>query len=141
MNLPEPLQAFDSAAAPLSSLLAEIDASVERYRRQRDAGRILPAVQEAIRIELTYHSNAIEGNTLTLRETQLVIEGQTPPGQKPMRELYEARNHDRALRMIDRWARDNPRDSITEHHMLQTHAIVLADIDSAGAGRFRSDRV
>src|SRR5579871_2468409 len=102
--LPEPLQAFHPASASLSPLLSDLDVAASDFRARRDAGRTIPNVLEAHRIALTYHSNAIEGNTLTLRETQLVIEGHTPPGQKSMREIYEARNHDRALRQLQHWA-------------------------------------
>src|SRR4051812_21874107 len=98
---PDPLRAFDDLAVGLAPQLARVGAVVAAYQAQRRAGRILPNSTEAMRVELTYHSNAIEGSTLTLRETQLVIEGLAPPTSKPMRELYEARNHDRALRLVE----------------------------------------
>ncbi len=108
----------------------------------RDAGRILPNSVEAMRVELTYHSNAIEGSTLSLRETQLVIEGHSPASGKSMRELYEARNHDRALRLVEAWAQQRPATAaITEREVLDVHAHVLADIDANAAGRLRSERV
>jgi len=109
---------------------------------ERDAGRILPNAVEAIRVELTYHSNAIEGSTLSLRDTQLVIEGRAPSGGKSMRELYEARNHDRALRAIEKWVAERSAQSpITDRDLLDVHGMVLNDIDPAAAGRFRSERV
>ena len=101
----------------------------------------MPNTIEALRIELTYHSNAIEGSTLTLRETQLVIEGKSPGGEKPLREIYEARNHDRAFRFIENWAAENLRKPLEEQDVLEVHARVLADIDPIGAGRFRDQRV
>ncbi len=108
----------------------------------REQGRILPNSLEALRVELTYHSNAIEGCTLTLRETQLILEGRTPDAGKPLREIYEARNHDRALRQIEAWAAARPPQSpLTERDLLDVHALVLADIDPSHAGRFRRDRV
>jgi Fic family protein len=70
-----------------------------------------------------------------------VIEGQAPSAGKSMREIYEARNHDRALRLIESWAAQRrPPSPITERDLLDIHAIVLADIDPA-AGSFRSHRV
>ena len=58
-----------------------------------------------------------------------------------MRELYEARNHDRALREIEEWvAKRSQQAPVTERDLLDIHAIVLTDIDAA-AGRFRSERV
>lgn len=141
-HLPDPLIAFDGVSVALAAPLAEIDRLLADYCARRAAGRILPNVLEAIRVELTYHSNAIEGSTLTLRETQLIIEGKTPAGEKPLREIYEARNHDRALRMLERWAADRPPASpLAESDLLEIHAQVLADIEPTSAGRFRSERV
>lgn len=140
--IPEPLRTFDPLATALSADLQRIDALHARYRQSRDQGRILPNATEAIRIELTYNSNAIEGNTLSLRDTQLVIEGGVPPAGKSMREIYEARNHDRALRTLEGWAANRPASSpITDQDLLAVHAHVLADIDPAAAGRLRTDRV
>lgn len=111
-----------------------------RYRHELAEQKVLPNFLEAARIEYTYHSNAIEGNTLTLRETQLVIEGQTPDGGKPLREIYEARNHDKAVRLIEKWAEDDAR-SLHESQLFELHAMLLADIDPASAGSYRSVRV
>lgn len=140
-QLPEPLQDFASAKGDLTPQLRRVDELRTRYQTARDTGRILPNTLEAVRVELTYHSNAIEGSTLTLRETQLVLEGRSPAGNKPMRELYEARNHDRALRMIESWAATRAGQPISEQDLLEIHAQVLADIDPAAAGRFRTERV
>jgi Fic family protein len=135
------LLAFDGAAAALRERIDAAERLARRLRDRHRAGSILPGSVEALRLELTYHSNAIEGSTLTLRDTQLVIEGLTPPGGKPLREVYEARNHDRALRLIEARA-DSPSDAAAlERELLEVHAIVLADIDPAHAGRFRAEGV
>lgn len=139
---PEPLQVFRNLAEAVATGLRDVEAAHGRYREERDAGRILANSVEALRVELTYHSNAIEGSTLSLRETQLVLEGYAPPGGKTLREVYEARNHDRALRMLERWVEERPRSSaLTEQDLLDVHAQVLADIDLRSAGRFRDGRV
>ena len=141
-HLPEPLRVFRGLAEAVSTWLRDVEAAHARYREERDAGRILANSVEALRVELTYHSNAIEGSTLSLRETQLVLEGYAPPGGKTLREIYEARNHDRALRMLERWAEERPRPSaLDEQDLLDLHAQVLADIDPRSAGRFRDGRV
>lgn len=122
----------------MALLLNEIDQLRGQLASTKADGGVLPNLLDAMRVELTYNSNAIEGNTLTLRETQLVIEGQSP-ADKPLREIYEARNHDRALRAIEqRVAANSP---ITLDDALGTHAAVMADIDTTGAGRLRSARV
>ena len=141
-NLPEPLRDFGGLGAALAGELARLDAQRAAYAQERDAGKILPNTVEAIRTELTYHSNAIEGSTLTLRETQIVLEGLTPAGNKPLREVYEARNHDRALRMIEGWAaQGSGAAALTEEDLLAVHRALLADIDTSAAGRLRDARV
>ncbi len=70
----------------------------------------------------------------------MVIEGRTPPGGKSMRELDEARNHDRALRDIENRAASGW-TPILESDVLRVHGMVLADIDPTWAGRFREGRV
>ncbi len=136
---PEPLRDF-GAVGRSSAQLAQVDSLVARYREEKHAGRILPNTIQASRIALTYHSNAIEGNTLSLRETQLVIEGKTPPGTKDLREIYEARNHDRAIQLIESWV-SGPVRPYAERDLLDVHSAVLADIEPASAGRFRDGRV
>jgi len=147
-QLPEPLQAFDGLADSVASSLGSVDVAFAEYRRLRDAGRVLPNSVEAMRVELTYHSNAIEGSTLTLRETQLVIEGHAPTSGKSLREVYEARNHDRALRAIELAIETDSEHSqgasppqFREKDVLDVHADMLADIDPHSAGRLRTDRV
>lgn len=138
--LPEPLLCFDASA--FASSLRKVDALRTRYQEALRANLILPNTFEAIRVELTYHSNAIEGSTLTLRDTQLVVEGREPNTGKSLREIYEARNHDRALRKIERWASAGSEPlALCEKNLLDIHAEVMADIDTTGAGRFRTGRV
>jgi len=139
-SIPEPLLRFDPN--PFASRLAEMEALRMRFQEAIRTNRILPNSMEAIRVELTYHSNAIEGSTLSLRDTQLVIEGREPNTGKLLREIYEARNHDRALRKIEAWAAEQPpRHSLIENELLDIHGEVMAGIDTTNAGVFRSDRV
>ena len=107
-HLPEPLQAFSGLAEAVAPALRNLEAIYARYLELKDAGRILANSVEALRVELTYHSNAIEGSTLSLRETQLVIEGYAPTSGKTLREIYEARNHDRALRELEQRVEKRP---------------------------------
>ena len=141
-TLPEPLLRFDPPSAVLLEALAGAEPLFAHYRDARNANRILPNTLEALRVELTYHSNALEGSTLSLRDTQLIVEGREPNTGKALREIYEARNHDRALRMIETWAgtRTN-QNPITERDLLDVHAQILTEIDPARAGEYRTDRV
>ena len=71
-------------------------------KQMLDQGRPLPQsalqkIKESLTIEWTYNSNSIEGNTLSLRETQLVLqEGITIKG-KSLREHFEVKNHEVAI--------------------------------------------
>ena len=141
-HLPEPLQSFSDLAEAVAPSLRSLQAIHLKYVERKNAGRILANSVEAIRVELTYHSNAIEGSTLSLRETQLIIEGYAPTSGKTLREIYEARNHDRALRELEeRVARCASPSDLTEQDVLDVHAHVLADIAPKSSGRFRTDRV
>jgi Fic family protein len=140
--VPEPLRSFDDLAPSLDRALGSLDALRGDYKRQSDAGAVLANSLESLRVELTYNSDAIEGSTLSLRDTQLVIEGRSPGVAKPLREIYEARNHDRALRMVEAWAETRGASvPITERDILDVHAVLLTDIDAGNAGRFRAGRV
>src|ERR671929_185268 len=79
----------------LARRLAEKKAQLDRYRPL--APQIVRRLYDDLRVLLTYHSNAIEGNTLSLRETQLVIEHGVTVGGHSLREYLEATNHAKAF--------------------------------------------
>lgn len=87
-------------------------------------------------IEYTYESNRIEGNTLTLQETALVVnEGVTISG-KSMREHLEAINHAEAISYIKDIAKQDI--EISERTIKEIHALILHGIDRENAGRYRT---
>lgn len=89
------------------------------------------------KIELTYTSNAIEGNTLSRAETALVIEkGLTVEG-KTLQEHLEATNHAEAIGWIAQLVRLT-RSEITQRHLLDLHHLILRKIDDVNAGRYRT---
>jgi Fic family protein len=92
-------------------------------------------IKEASKVEFLYESNRIEGNTLTLRETQLVInEGMTISG-KSMREHLEAINHKEAILFIEDLV--TQKMELSEYVLKQIHGIVLYGIDRENAGVYR----
>ena len=92
-------------------------------------------IKEALKVEFLYESNRIEGNTLTLRETQLVInEGMTISG-KSMREHLEAINHKEAILFIEDLV--TKKMDLSEYVLKQIHGIVLYGIDRENAGVYR----
>jgi Fic family protein len=105
-----------------------------------DALRPLPAaavrrLQEQLAIEWTYNTNAIEGSTLTLRETQLILEHGVTIGGKSLREHFEVVNHAQAIALVESLA--GQREPITPAIARQLHTLVLANLDNANAGHYR----
>ncbi len=93
-------------------------------------------LQEWFRIELTYTSNAIEGNTLSRAETALVVEKGLTIGGKSITEHLEATNHAAALDFIKEQIKRKPSD-IKERDLLKIHEIILDRIDKENAGIYR----
>lgn len=89
------------------------------------------------RVELTYTSNAIEGNTLTRRETALVIEKGLTVGGKSLTEHLEATNHAQALDWVREQIKRKPA-GLTQKDILHIHGVILKGIDDANAGHYRS---
>lgn len=117
----------------LDKRLQEIDSLKAEYTQYRNLDNA--KIQEAIAIEYTYESNRIEGNTLTLQETQLVIEKGLTIGGKSLKEHLEAINHNEAIDFISDLAKNN--EPLNERNLLQIHAIILNSIDKENAGRYR----
>ena len=121
----------------IKKLLIEVDVLKEQLSTLRPLpGEALRKIQDALDIEYTYESNRIEGNTLTLQETALVVnEGVTISG-KSMREHLEAINHTEAINYIKDIAK---RDiEINERTIKEIHSLILHGIDRENAGRYRT---
>ena len=116
---------------------------IDALKQQLDGLRPLPkesvrSLHEALVLEWTYHSNAIEGNTLTLKETKVVLEGITVGG-KTLREHFEAINHCEAIAWVESIVgRDEP---FSERLVKSIHQLVLKNIDDDNAGRYRQENV
>lgn len=107
------------------SLLAQIDRKKVELdsRRPLTAGEVARLNEEFI-VEYTYNSNAIEGNTLTLRETDLVLRGLTID-RKPLKDHMEAVGHKEAFDFVRELVKDNI--PISESIIKQIHCLVIAD--------------
>ena len=84
----------------------------------------LERLNEEFTVEYTYNSNAIEGNTLTLRETDLVLKGLTID-RKPLKDHLEAVGHKEAFDFVRELVKENA--PLTERIIKQIHFLVLAD--------------
>ena len=95
----------------------------------------LTNLQEAFDTEYTYESNRIEGNTLTLMETDLVIhKGMTIEG-KPLKDHFEAVNHLHAIQYIRELVQN--KIAFNSKTLLDIHALILQGIDRFNAGVYR----
>ena len=119
------------------NILTQIDELKARLVSSRPLPEAaLSKIEEALAIEYTYESNRIEGNTLTLQETALVVEEGLTIGGKSLREHLEAINHNEAIAFIKDIAQGE--EPITERTILQIHALILRGIDRQNAGRYRT---
>lgn len=117
--------------------------NVDSLKKELDKKRPLSketikSLKESINLEWTYNSNGIEGNTLTLRETQVVLEGITIGG-KSIKEHLEAINHEKAILYLDDIVKD--KNPITEWNIKNIHQLILKDIDNENAGKYRKENV
>ncbi|MGZ8243590.1 Fic family protein [Methylomagnum sp.] len=112
---------------------------LDALKAKLDSHRPLPPalvarLHEDLVLRWTYHSNAIEGNTLTLLETKVVLEGITIGG-KTLREHFEAINHRAAILYVEDIVRGQ--EPLSEWQVRSIHSLVLKNIDDANAGRYR----
>lgn len=89
-----------------------------------------------LKSELAYTSNAIEGNTLTRKETELVIEENLTSSSKPFIYYQEAVNHAKAFNKVLEIIENNI--TIDENEILKLHKIILNGIDDNNAGFYRN---
>ncbi len=93
---------------------------------------------EDLIVRWTYNSNAIEGNTLTLKETKVALEGITIGG-KTMREHFEAINHREAILYVEDLIKQN--EPLSQWQIKSLHQLILKNIDAEHAGAYRTMNV
>lgn len=110
----------------MSNPLAAIDRlKAELDRLRPPAPAVLAQVRQKLRIDSNYHSNAIEGNSLTLGETRnLILRGLTARG-KPMRDHLDIEGHDAAVKATEEVVRDE--QQLTEVFVRNLHQILLKE--------------
>ncbi len=98
----------------------------------------LAGIKEHLWLEWTYNSNAIEGNTLTLSETKVVLEGITIGG-KTLREHLEVINHRDAIIYVEDIV--SRRELLSGWQIKNIHRLILKGIDDENAGVYRTQNV
>ena len=99
---------------------------------------VVKSLREKLIIDWTYNSNAIEGNTLTMSETKVVLEGITIGG-KSVTEHLEVINHKEAIEYIEIIIKE--KKDLTEWTVRNIHQLILKDIDNNNAGKYRNENV
>lgn len=127
---------FQGISEKINQKLAEIDNLKKRWAAQKPLSQIqLQKMNEFFDVNYTFDSNRIEGNTLTLQETHLVVNEGITIGGKSMREHLEAINHYEAVSFIKDMVTGN--EDISKRSLLDIHRLVLKSIDSQSAGTYR----
>lgn len=115
----------------------------DEYKKQIDNFRplskdALVQIKEYYKIGLTYSSNAIEGNTLDLAETKVVIEDGITVGGKPMKDHFEAIGHAKAYDEVINLAK---KDYFAQDDIKNLHKLFYTQIDAEKAGKYRETQV
>ena len=117
----------------------EVDEKLAILNSKRPlAKETLKSLEKNNILDWTYNSNAIEGNTLTLRETKVVLEGITVGG-KSVKEHLEVINHREAILFLEELVKND--SAITEWNIKNLHALILKEIDNDNAGKYRLENV
>lgn len=116
---------------------------IDEYKSKIDSYRpldenILKQIQEYYRIGLTYSSNALEGNTLDLIETKVVLEDGLTINGKPMKYHLETLGHSDAFYELLKLAKTS---IITEDNIKYLHKLFYSRINAAEAGHYRTKNV
>jgi Fic family protein len=109
---------------------------LDSYRPLSQA--LINNLHENLILDWTYNSNAIEGNTLTLKETKVALEGVTIGG-KSLREHFEAINHKDAILYLEELITD--KNPLNEWTIKSIHQLILKNIDDTNAGKYRTINV
>ena len=121
----------------LAKRIAEKKARLDALRPLSPS--VLARLNENLTLEWIYNSNAIEGSTLTLQETRLILETGLTIGGKSLREHFEVTNHREAILYVEDLVAQDV--LITPFHVRQVHTLILQTIDSENAGQYRKTQV
>lgn len=138
----------------MSLINANLQKRIDQKKKRLDALRPFPSLnlkrlQEKIALDWTYHSNSIEGSSLSLRETQAILEAGITIRGKPLREHLEVINHAEAIHFVENLVSKKRKINkfvsrkleITLIEVLEIHRLILAKINDQEAGKLRKVEV
>ncbi|MDR1695406.1 MAG: Fic family protein [Endomicrobium sp.] len=120
-------------------LLKELTEKEKQIRLIVGDAQKMKVLQDWLLTELAYTSNAIEGNTLSRKETNMAIAQNRTIGSKPIKDYLEATNHADAFKLVLELSKNNR--AVTEDDILSIHKQILKGIDEEFSGRYRTVRV
>lgn len=125
----------------LQDLLQKADSYKQKISSARPlAKEELKSLDNYFRIGFTYSSNALEGNTLTISETKILLEDGLTVGGRPLKDCYEAVGHGAAYDFMLDMARQQDMN-ITEDTIKKLHHLFYQKVDTGQAGQYRSIQV
>lgn len=125
----------------LSESLNNIEKVVEDLNQRRDKGLdkdLEIKLKKHLLISHVYNSNAIEGNQLSLRETELILNGMVV-NERPLKDEIEAQSLANATEYLYKLI--DGREPLTKRTLLELHGLIMADIPGIDAGSFRNKEV
>lgn len=124
------------------ALVRRIDEKLKVIQSHRPLPpNLVHKLKEQFSIEMTYNSNAIEGNRLTLKETYLVIsEGITVKGRS-LKDHLEAKNHNEAIHYLYTLIEHDKRQTVSEQLIRSLQQIVIKDLEDQESGQYRKGNV
>jgi Fic family protein len=135
-NVPKIELPFD-----LTENLSSIEKVIDDLNDRRDKGLsrdLLNNLKKQLLIKQVYHSNAIEGNKLSLRETELILNGMVI-NERPIKDEIEARSLANATEYLYRLI--DGREPLTKRTLLELHSLIMENIPGINSGQFRHEEV
>ncbi len=124
----------------IQTILGELTQLKEKLQLIRPLpSEVFHSLRNDFLVKSTYHSNAIEGNTLTVYETKAILEDGITIAGKSMREHLEAINHKQAIILTEEIVKN--KETFSERLIKEIHAIILHGIDQSNAGLYRKHNV
>ena len=137
------MKLYHTSSAYLSpDLIKRIDEKWHKLKIKRPlSSTVVNKLRERFMLEMTYNSNAIEGNNLTYKETYLVVnEGITIKG-KSLKNHLEAKSHQEALEFVYDLVEFDSQFTLSQNLIRQIQSLVISPIDKSIAGKYRSGTV
>lgn len=121
----------------LQLMLERLELKKARLDKLRPIASVaLDKLRESMMMEWTYHSNAIEGNTITLQETRVILSDGITIGGKTLREHFETLNHHEAITALEGMVQK--KYTMKASDVMHIHGLVLQRIEKEFAGRYRN---